>query len=100
MHHLQDATFSRIDQVCRLTFASDNAARPFDCGNQRLEAKFSVVTYFDDAECRGDRSRCIEKFLVTRKIDVVQTRTGHKRVGYSSAVTDIETYNMITTSHE
>src|SRR5262249_42546318 len=36
MHHLQDAPFSGIDQVYRFTFASNHAARSFDCGNQRL----------------------------------------------------------------
>ena len=33
MYHLQDATFSGIDQVCRLTFASDYTARAFNRRN-------------------------------------------------------------------
>ena len=46
---LQDASFGWIDQICRFALASDNTARAFNRGHQRLQMEFSVVTYFDDA---------------------------------------------------
>ena len=100
MCHLKDPSFGWIDQICRFAFASENTARAFDNRNQCLQTKFSVVSYFDDAECRSARSSGIQKLLLTRKIDVVQTGTGNDRIDYSSIMRDIETYNMIAAGDE
>ena len=77
MCDLQDASRCRINQVGRSAFASHNPTRSFDRGNQRLEMKFSIVSYVDDTQGGCDRSSGIQKLLLAREIDVIQTGTGN-----------------------
>src|SRR5439155_4416168 len=96
----QDACLSRIDYVCCPAVAGNNAARSFDGWKRRLRMKSSMVIHVDDGEGGSKRRRCVKKFLVGRVIDVVQARSGLYRIGYCSAVANIEAHNVISTRYE
>ncbi len=62
--------------------------------------KFSVLIHDGDREGRGERRRCVKKFLVGRVIDVVQTRTGCNGIDHFSATASIDAHNVIPARNE
>ena len=100
VRQLQNAPFSRIDEVGRFAFGGDYTARFRSRGEQRPHVKFSIVTDFGDGQRRGDGSSGVENFLLNREIDVVQTSTGSDRVGDFSTVPDVQAHYVVLADHE
>src|SRR5439155_22535544 len=61
---LQDASFGWINQICRLTFGSDNAPRALDRWDCRFQMKFSMIVHVSNREACSLRSCSVQKFCV------------------------------------